>query len=292
MNELTRMQYLDAMGIDMFVPTVRLPHAKASSQCPLPCVELLPAASNETSLDAIEPVDVDDHAVGVNGPVSVANVLADLRGECGEKERPEPALQPAPISTSHHTTSKESEGAALSISPSPSESIITPELVSAHFTLGMWRVEPHLQIIDSRLAGDALPTDVLLRNILKIHDLLPQPMPAQEILHWPLPGVALTDTSWGAAHDMVISFLEGRLSANPVSAFLVFGEDAFCALMGETANFTEALYQSVTVDSFATEVIVLPSLRSLLHNPLEKKRLWPVLQRLSHQIKHLSESQV
>ncbi len=36
MNEATRMQYLDAMGIDMFVPRLILPAAKLSSQCLLP----------------------------------------------------------------------------------------------------------------------------------------------------------------------------------------------------------------------------------------------------------------
>ena len=282
MNELTRMQYLDAMGIDMFVPKVCLPHAKASSQCVLPSAELLPVASNEPSLG------VDDHAAGASSPVSVANVLADLRGE---KQQAERELQREPVPASNHVVNKVNEAVASSLIPSSSASIVMPELIPAHFTLGMWRVEPHLQIIDSRLDGDALPTDILLRNVLTRHYLLPQAMPAQEILHWPLPGVALTDTSWNAAHDMVISFLEGRLSANPVSAFLVFGEDAFCALMGETANFAESLYQSVTVDTFATEVIVLPSLRSLLHNPLEKKQLWPILQRLSHQITDLSEPQ-
>lgn len=279
MNELTRMQYLDAMGIDMFVPTACLPHAKASIQCSLPSVELLPFASNEASLGVAEPLEVAGHAVSTNVPVSVANVLADLGDG---KARSEPALQPEFAPTRSKGMRKANEVIG---------SIVKPELAPAHFTLGMWRVEPHLQIIDSRLAGDALPTDVLLRNILKVHNLLPQSMPAQEILHWPLPGVALTDTSWGAAHDMVISFLEGRLQANPASAFLVFGEDAFCALMGESANFTEVLYQSVTVDTFAADVIVLPSLRSLLHNPLEKKQLWPVLKRLSHKIAHLSEQQ-
>lgn len=284
MNELTRMQYLDAMGIDMFVPKVCLPHAKAVSQCVLPSAELLPTASNEPSLGAIDDSTAfptaDDHVADTHTPVSVANVLANLRDE---KHQAGSVVRSEPVSAGDHVADD-----ALSSSPSLS----APELTSANFTLGMWRVGSHLQILDSRSDGDALPTDVLLRNILRIHGLLLQSMPAQEILHWPLPGVALTDTSWGAAHDMVISFLEGRLSANPVSAFLVFGEDAFCALMGETANFTEALYQTVSVDTFDIDAIVLPSLRSLLHNPLEKKQLWPVLQRLSHQIKHLSESQV
>lgn len=277
MNELTRMQYLDAMGIDMFVPNVCLPHAKASPQCVLPSAELLPVASNESSVGMTERLHVDEQAAS-SSPVSAAHVLANLRGE---QQQAEPAI---PIT--EHSVHHGRDGAL----PSPL-SASTPKLVPVNFTLGMWRIGPHVQILDSRVDGDALPTDVLLRNMLRVHGLLTESMPAQEILHWPLPGVALADTSWGAAHDMVISFLEGRLLDNPVTVFLVFGEDAYRALMGETVVFSDALYQTVSVDAFAAEAIVLPSLRSLLHNPLEKKQLWSILQSLSHQIAHLCESQ-
>lgn len=279
MNELTRMQYLDAMGIDMFVPKVCLTHAKASLQCVLPSAELLPVASNESPLDVTERLGAGDH-VQSSGPVSAAHVLANLRGE---KQQAEPVIRSEHAPFTEHTVNRAHESA-----PPPPLSASTPD---ANFTLGMWRVGSHVQILDSRMDGDALPTDVLLRNVLRVHGLLAQSMPAQEILHWPLPGVALTDTSWGAAHDMVISFLEGRLLDNPATVFLIFGEDAFRALMGEAVGFSDVLYQTLNIDAFAADVIVLPSLRSLLHNPLEKKRLWPLLQHLSYQITHLAELQ-
>lgn len=285
MNELTRMQYLDAMGIDMFVPKVSLPQAKASPQCVLPSVETLPVASNESSLGIIERLNVDEQATH-SSSVSAANVLANLRNERDEKPQAEPVIGSEDVPIAGQTVHRVDDD----VLPSPL-SALTPKLISVNFTLGMWRIGPHLQILDSRMDGDALPTDVLLRNMLRVHGLLTEPMPAQEILHWPLPGVALTDTSWGAAHDMVISFLEGRLLDNPVTAFLVFGEDAFHALMGEAVIFSESLYQIVSMDAFAADAIVLPSLRSLLHNPLEKKQLWSILQRLSHQITQLCEPQ-
>ena len=282
MNELTRMQYLDAMGIDMFVPTMRLSNAKVSVLCPLPEAEILPSASNEalsdigSNLSQAQPsADSPIKATSIvasslseaTSPVAVANVLADLRGDA------KPNRVPAPNPTVSSDEQAASPHALVKLTP-------------AKFTLGMWRVGTHLQVLDSRAEGDALPTDVLLRNILRAHDLLPQSMPSQEILHWPLPGVALSDTSWAAAHEMVMSFLEGRLLANPVTHFVLFGEDAFCALMGEAeaANFTDALYQTVAVDAFAADAIVLPSLRYLLNNPLEKKLLWPIMQLLSHRI--------
>ena len=74
MNEATRMQYLDAMGIDMFVHRLILPAAKTSYQCMLPEA---PAPSNQA--DTL--TDVSHNAAHTSGAQSVGTmrVLDALR---------------------------------------------------------------------------------------------------------------------------------------------------------------------------------------------------------------------
>jgi len=47
MNELQRLEYMEAMGVDCYVPRLVLPGAKPSEQCELPAIAVIeePAAN-------------------------------------------------------------------------------------------------------------------------------------------------------------------------------------------------------------------------------------------------------
>lgn len=299
MNELTRMQYLDAMGIDMFVSRMRLPHSKKPTLCLLP--ETVPKVVSSVPSVELTGRRIDEahahrkHEASSPLPSSsiVSNVLAVLRNE------PSSAEADSTIDDSTMDDSCETQAGKLASrvteTPTNNASLLSHNVsgededrwASARFVLGLWRVGTYLQIVDSRSDGDALPTDLLLSNILTAHQLTSEPLAPQEILHWPL--VNNSDDSWAAAHEMMTSFLEGRLLSHPASLFILFGADAFHAVMGAAADYEQARYQMVPVEVFSVDALVLPSLSELLHQPENKKLLWPLFQLLHTRINTLTD---
>jgi hypothetical protein len=93
MNERQRMQYLDALGIDSFVPRLQLANALVSELCELP------VAANASSGSALARADDSSsthgpllaegslHAEGSSSSASFANAVAPLAGVTAEKPR-------------------------------------------------------------------------------------------------------------------------------------------------------------------------------------------------------------
>jgi len=238
MNEYHRMQYLDAMGIDCFVPRYVLPNARQSEPCessPVTDITSTKSASVEPSL-----VDEVGHIVEFSGEVV--------------ETLPEANVPAAQVSLNEHDI----EGAVLE---------------AAEFSLALWRVSPQIQVVDSHHRGSALPTDSLLANMLTATHLLPLDLPTAEYLCWPMMQNQ-EDTSWSAAQQMVRGFFEGRFIQHPVSYILVFGDAAYNAVIGGKQAFSDCLFSLMPVEEFSSHALVLPDLFELLHKPLLKRRVW------------------
>lgn len=259
MNERQRMQYLEAMGIDCFVPRFSMPQAKVSVACELPIandgvnrrVETETADSAVDQVEALQRVKKDAQAHQQSVP-AIASVLSE------SPEKP----------TESTATPKSSIQSILDVIQAPA-----PEQVS--FNLALWHIG-HLQVIDSRQSGDALPTDSLLSNILLSFGCLDTQLPRVERIDWPMVQTA-QDKSWQAAREMVQGFLDGRLLSKPVSHFLLFGQDACHAILGEDSDFLSACYTTVSIEAYDAHAIVLPSLAEILRDAQLKYKVWVAL---------------
>ncbi|WP_139309957.1 hypothetical protein [Teredinibacter haidensis] len=254
MNERQRMQYMEAMGIDMFVPRFTLPQAQISQLCELP---EFPA--NQES----PPLPVIDDRAGLRTAKAIGGLL--------EESRLVDQLVAAPVSTTEVVE--------------PEKQVFTEPSVdagiqqAAEFTLDLWRVSEHLLVMDARKVGAALPTEALLSNILRACGQQGAPAVA-DTLRWPLTDLPGKPKSWAAAREMVASFLEGKLLSRPVTTMMLFGEESFRVLSAVEPGvqaYQSALYERVSIDSFAADALVFPSLAQLLHQPALKKNVWQSL---------------
>ncbi|MFL0800599.1 MAG: hypothetical protein K6L80_09130 [Agarilytica sp.] len=275
MNERQRMQYLETMGIDCFVPRFVLPEAKSSSLCELPVandpVRPLSIAANGTVQAPSSHPEISESTSNVN-----SSGLAQIEGakrisidDIIDGKKTELALE--------KVASKEALAHSLSEATVQSlvESVTDVPKEAVQFSLSLWHIDK-IQIIDSRKPGDALPTDALLSNILLAIGGLSLQLPRVERIDWPMVETA-SDKSWQAAREMVQGFLEGRLLAKPASHILLFGQDACTAVIGQDVDFIQQQYQTLPVDAFDASAIVLPSLADILRAPSFKSDVWRAL---------------
>jgi hypothetical protein len=252
MNERQRMQYLEAMGITMFVPRWILPGARMSAQ--------LAVAEPEVER-AVEQAAVESAAA----PLEVAEIPAAPRpvqaavSEIMDTLRPRASVETPPVEEPGSTP--------------------TPAVVEqpVQFALSIWRPVPALMILDTRHAGQALPTQALLENILRAKEVaLPPAKP--DILLWPPAGVVPTP-GWGAAREMVQAFLQARLERQPARYLWLMGESACHAVLPDH-SYQDSLGRAINLDSLATLAVVLPSLADMLLQPELKARTWAAIRSL------------
>ncbi len=290
MNELTRAQYLDILGIDTFVPRFVLPAAKPSVLCDLPVAneQVHVSETNGAAVSGNQTLNrfpVTDDASGPSQ--SARSITSLLEGDANTSKAPS-----APEESSHaeNNTSVEQQVSSIvketSVSDAAqknahaasshiagSQTIVTN---AAKFSLGLWQSQDTL-FVDSRRAGDALPTQALLLNIMHGVGLDNSALSKEEILNWPLVQKE-SDQSWQAARAMVTSFLDGRLFNRPCSRFLILGKDAYQAVIGEDTPYIEHLYAEIAIEIFDAKALVLPSLSDMLYKPELKRAVWIALQ--------------
>lgn len=254
-NERQRMQYLEAMGVETFVPRWVLPGARVSLQCRLPV-----SADADTRTPA---ASASQSAIAVSEKQSKpARALVD---SLLERVSPTSAEMPDKPSSSPNR--------AAPVLPGATQAEATQTEVAA-FSLAFWRVHPQVMVVDSR-QPQVLPTEALLRALLSGLGLTGA-LPRAEMQVWPMPGSS--DKSWSAACEMMHAFLEGRLLSQPVSFLVVMGGDAAKAILGDAAD--QVVDGRVSLDNFACDALVTPSLAELLLQPHLKARLWSLLKPL------------
>lgn len=163
MNEHRRMEYLQAMGISMYVPRCVLPGARPSVAADLPMMTEadIPEETilEETFGEVVVPAPQPRAIEGVVG--GIMNVLAP---EPKTTVQPKKALPSTPTPPSAHR-------------PEDAEPV-------APFALSIWRPSAALMVLDSRHNRQALPTQGLLQNILQAKDI--RGFAARpDILNWP-----------------------------------------------------------------------------------------------------------
>lgn len=266
MNERQRQDYLQAFGIESYVPRWVLPGAAESEECDL-------------------------------GPLPEET----LASEREEQKRPAPASAgPLPVaSAAAGLVDEDKSNVARERKPREAQEAARPH----RFLLSAWRVGEGLMILDSRQTGQALPVEQLLLNICRALGYRLSALPAPEILRWPLSrsaGSQPADPARGVqdARAMVEAYLSARHEKQPISALLLMGADAarhglaeaeveplagegmraaMPALMGRRFRPGFAAGES---NGPVPEAIVLPSLTALLKRTSLKKPTWKAIQHL------------
>lgn len=298
MNEQQRMQYLDAMGIDMFVPRYVLPNALASKPCLLPVAPVAKAAKTANdSTRSHAPINTNELLASVkeaalptpdtfNEPASQPSSPHEHRPSVLDSSKPIVAPQKVISPLVDIDTSSVTESLNLSNDAAPVvASSDSQDAEPAHFLLQLWRISDDLLVIDSKVQSEPLPTDRLLANLLFAMRLHRGSLPIADKLQWPLVNSASKDKSWHAAQEMTHYFLEGRLFTSPVKYIFLCGDLAQKAILKQPiikdvsalAQPSQEACQKVSVDAFACEAYCFPSLNTMLKAPMLKRYVWQLL---------------
>jgi hypothetical protein len=279
-NEAQRQQYLEAIGIDSYMPRWLLPVAPEPRRCEAPqALKQISTEVERVAPEVLEPVD----SLHVAEPLAAApEASAESVGHKPESARvmPQPAVTPAiqlldeaPAQSDSTAEPLEEEAAAEEVS----------------FALGLWRISDDLLVVDSRQAELALPVDALLSNMLSALGYPRAPLPKLEVVRWPYGGNAFSDKSPQAARYMMEAMLGAKLEQQPVKYLLLLGAEACHYLLpdgvdglaADAAASYEALQgRSVRLDAWNCSAIIAPSLVAMLQTPELKALTWGAIQPL------------
>ena len=226
------------------------------------------------------------HVANSGEPVNATEIISSLAGLRETLQSESAAVQPAPKSDAKTPTVaptgtrksvllEEPENSSTptlqqAAQPDTSEQILEQENIS--FSLACWQVSEEVLVINGFARGEqANRTELeLLANILRAIDQLAASLPAAELIEWPLaPGA---EGSLSGAKTQLLMFLHGRQQVRPYRCLLAMGDECMRLLMkGDTAS---------PPDSGSAEVIFIPSLQTMLSDPLCKREVWQALRHL------------
>lgn len=220
-------------------------------------------------------------------PVNATEIISSLAG-LRETLQGEPApIQPAPIKPGSKKPAvvpadtsksvpleepKQSSAPTLGQAAQPDipERTVAQENIS--FTLACWQVSDEVLVINGFAHGErANRTQLeLLANILRAIGQLSSNLPAAELIEWPLnPGA---DSTLEGAKTQLSMFLLGRQQVRPYRWLLAMGDEpARLLAKDDTASLPE---------SGSAETLFIPSLQTMLAEPLCKREVWQALRHL------------
>ncbi len=255
-HELQRQAYLSALGIENYMPRMILPFAPPSSVCELPVfAELHEAPSQQDKLPPIPVVAAEVTSQANTTRNSVANdILADVA----------PAKKsPVPVNAASILEQLETKKAP----------IVEP------FALSLWRPAPGFLIVDSRNSSLALPTELLLNNVLRSFLPAIKPDLREEVMRWPMIENRFVSRTADDARNELQTWLAVENELRPIDRLWLMGDNAARYLLSADIKPADACWQEHSLNLSGAGVnllhaVVLPSLVDLLQTPLLKARLW------------------
>ena len=252
MHELNRQAYLSAFGIENYMPRLRLPIAPEPLACMLPTVAFTSAKLADQGLAGQEFV-APEAGVQAISPVATLGVLADL-------VEPKNMSSKAPASVNAAAILQQLEAPAKALALAP-------------FTLSVWRPASGFLIVDSRNTRLALPTEILLSNLLRVLLKSPQLKVAEEVLSWPMVENRFVSRTASDARNELQTWLAVEAELRPIKRLWLMGENAARYFCDGLNNPQDSYWQTLKLDT-QLEALILPSLNELLQQPLLKAKLW------------------
>ncbi len=304
MNEIQRHSYLAALGIDSYTPRWILPGAPVPRVCALSLPQAYPqeivqvtehttrhatrhaknsaAAGNNEAGGGTSPVKI----VG-QPPESESDYLTGTSLESAHVDTSVPIEKgnlSMSVVLSGLTESRRAKSSAQVLQSKPRISTISSPV--ARFSLGLWRVSDELLIVDSRDVKLALPTDLLLANIVAALGYSLPALPKAEILRWPMVDAAPANQDEAQARDMLQGYLDVQLLQRPARYLMLMGEEAARYVLPEPQPFAQLQGKTIVLEAFTTSelgavsAVVTPSLAAMLQNPTLKAVTWRAIQPL------------
>ena len=252
MHELARQHYLEAMGIQTYMPRLVLPAA---------------------------PVPRQSDLSGLASPQVMPPLVADspTQSMIGEAE----ALPPiqTPQSVDALLASMGAPSVAASVAKKVARPLPAAETANISFAVSLWQFSG-LMVIADRHPEQALPVKLLLKNILVALGRGGDVPVSPEIIRWPLENVPAAQA--GPVASYLTSLLQARRITDQPTTLLCFGRVIRAHLSTDaTDRFQEV---SLTLSDKGTmPLITLPSLEEILMAPDLKAPVWAAIARLRQQ---------
>lgn len=251
MNELQRQAYLSALGLENYAPRWLLPSAPVSVACEMPVFDIPVAAVANSSVSFA--AAALETRMDANNPTP--NLLATITDLAEQKKAPL-AINAAGI---------------LQQLEEKKAPIVQP------FSLTVYRPQPGFLIVDSRNTKLALPTEVLLNNLLRAHLKAVQFTLAEEVLRWPMIENRFVSRSEDDARNELQTWLAVENELRPIHTLWLMGESAACYWLASGSDWSANCWTTQPIKDLALQALILPSLNQLLQNPAQKSRLWACL---------------
>jgi hypothetical protein len=269
-TEQLRQHYLQAFGIETYVPRWALPGAAAlvmfASEAMVEGEAAVADCAEAVDADVVEAsAALADNSRGVGGEARVS-LAGDLPGRSKQARESQRSVVEAPLRTA-----------------------------PVHrFVLSAWRILDDVVVLDSRRLKLALPVERLLLNISQALGFGGgTALPPAELLRWPLLDTAASPRpdlvkSVAEARAMVHAYLAAQNEKQRVKTVLLMGADAARHALSARdfepgSECEEWLGQSFTLpldgDS-SLRAIVLPSLAAMLQHPPLKALTWKAIKHL------------
>lgn len=286
MNEVQRMQYLDALGIDSFMPRRILPNA--------PALRLCEPVSSHTAAPATAPAAQDSIAAaqGASATVSTAAIstatvqTTPVDAVPSAQSQAVPAVESSPARVAPAVLEQVAAVTEQVQTEPKASKVVVP---TPRFSLSLWQVSEQLLVIDSRQPQQALPTESLLSNILLALGFPAGPLPSAHVVRWPIMENRFESQGADEARGMLSALISARLETQPAKHVLLMGEEA-CHYILPGAELADTQAESLsklqgrllTVPELAdgVPVIVVPSLTAMLQEPELKAITWQAIQPL------------
>ncbi len=258
MNELQRQTYLSALGIENYMPRWRLPYAPEPVACVIPVIDtgnLESVSGSSVVLEQAISAVIFSISPSKTETATAVDVLANL----DVRQKPSVPVNAAAI---------------LQQLEEKKPAVVAP------FSLSVWRPSPGFLIIDSRNTTLALPTDLLLNNILRAC-LTEKFSLSEEVLRWPMIENRFVSRTEVDARNELQTWLAVENELRPISRLWLLGESAGKYFIAEDISAVENRWKKIIVNGLSGQVqvtaLLLPSLNELLQSPSAKARLWSVL---------------
>lgn len=251
-NELQRQAYLSALGIENYMPRLRLPFAPAAIACELPVFAETPAIlPRETPVGLIASVAGGvAKTTSATGNLGAIDILADVN----------------PVKKSVVAVNAASILDQLETKKIPS---LEP------FTLSIWRPVPGFLIVDTRNSALALPTELLLNNLLRVFLSKDKLDLREEVMRWPMIENRFVSRTADDARNELQTWLAVENELRPVNRLWLMGNNAARYLLTAEINPLDVYWQECSLGSTGSlNAFILPSLNEFLQQPLLKARFW------------------
>lgn len=256
LHELQRRAYLDAIGVDCFVPRLQLPGARPSVQCDMP----VQPSGSATALEAIHA----DQSVSASAAPSTdgRSGAADIRNLLD-------AETPARQAKSAAKTERPAKLGAAKVVP--------------QFSLSIVRAG-QLLIVDDALDGGSDP-QAYVRFLQNLLFALCSPSVALSIdsFRWPMARARAShiDQSAAVARETLLAYLQKQLDQAQSQRLLLMGDAARLYVVGESVTSGEWLQ----VPPLSAKCLVTCSASKALTDSSLKPVLWREMQPLVQVLK-------